>query len=146
MILDLRKLKRSGKDWEEFYFEYSPETELVDIPNASFASPLKVSGTLTLSGEHSAIVEGEVAYVIKGECTRCLEQTEREYVAEFYEQVEENNPDGYELKNDTVDLAKIVDDAVAISVPISFLCKEDCKGICVECGTNLNHAECKCKK
>ena len=145
MILDLRKLKRSGKDWEEFYFEYSPETDLIDIPNADFSLPVKVNGTITLSGEHSAIVEGEISYTIKGECTRCLEQTEREYVAEFYEQVEQNNPDGYEVKNDTVDLSKIVDDAVAISVPISFLCKEDCKGICVECGTNLNHAECKCK-
>lgn len=146
MILDLRKLKRSGKDWEEFYFEYSPETELIDIPNAKLALPVKVQGTFTISGEHSAIVEGEVVYTIKGECTRCLEQTEREYITEFYEQVEENNPDGYELKNDTVDLSKLVEDAVALSVPVSFLCKEDCKGICVDCGTNLNHAECKCKK
>ena len=146
MILDLRKLKRSGKDWEEFSFNYSPEIELLDIPNAKISLPLKVNGTVTLNGEHAAIVEGEIIYKITGECTRCLEQTEREYVAEFYESVEPNNPDGYEVKNDTVDLRKIVEDTVAINVPLNFLCKEDCKGICVDCGTNLNHAECKCKK
>ena len=65
---------------------------------------------------------------------------------EFNEAVEENNPDGYSLTNDTVDLTKIVDDAIAINAPVNFLCDEDCKGICVGCGVNLNDGDCKCKK
>ncbi len=146
MILDLRKLKRSGKDQEDFFFEYAPQTELVDIPSCKIDGAVKVTGTVTLTGEHSCYVDGEVVFTIKGECTRCLSDAVNSYVAEFKESIEENNPDGYSLKNDTVDLSVIVDDIIAMNVPVSFLCREDCKGLCAGCGTNLNDGECKCKK
>ena len=146
MILDLRKLKRSGKDQSEFFFEYTPQTELVDLPSAELITPVKVQGSLSLTGEHSAYVEGEVVFGIKGECTRCLKDTEQYYSAEFAEMVEVDNQDGYSVVNDTVNLAEIVDDVILLNQPITFLCKEDCKGICVGCGVNLNDGECKCKK
>ncbi|MBO7345565.1 MAG: DUF177 domain-containing protein [Clostridia bacterium] len=146
MILDLRKLKRSGKDQSEFFFEYTPQTELVDLPSAELITPVKVQGSLSLTGEHSAYVEGEIVFGIKGECTRCLKDTEQYYSVEFAEMVEVENQDGYSVINDTVNLAEIVDDVILINQPITFLCKEDCKGICVGCGVNLNDGECKCKK
>ena len=146
MILDLRKLKRSGKDQSEFFFEYTPQTELVDLPSAELITPVKVQGSLSLTGEHSAYVEGEIVFGIKGECTRCLKDTEQYYSAEFAEMVEVDNQDGYSVVNDTVNLAEIVDDVILLNQPITFLCKEDCKGICVGCGVNLNDGECKCKK
>ncbi len=145
MILDLRKLKRSGKDSEDFFFCYTPEQELIELPDAQIAEPITINGTVYLTGEHSAIVEGEVNYVIKGECTRCLENTQKTYLLEFNESVEENNLDGYSVKNDTIDLTKIVDDLIMINSPITFLCDEDCKGICLGCGENLNNSQCKCK-
>ena len=145
MILDLRKLKRSGKDKSEFFFEYTPEQELIELPSAEIAGPIRINGTVSLTGEHSAYVEGEVDYVIQGECTRCLTSTEKQYVLEFAESVEENNLDGYSVKNDTIDLTKIVDDLIMMNSPITFLCDEDCKGICLGCGENLNNSQCKCK-
>ena len=60
------------------------------------------------------------------------------------ESVDNDNPDSYPVKNDTVDLTKIVDDAIMINNPTNFLCKEDCKGICLGCGVNLNDGKCKC--
>lgn len=146
MILDLKKLKRSGKDQSDFFFEYQPSVELIDIPSAELIMPVKVSGSVSLTGDHSAFVEGEVVFGIKGECTRCLKDTENYYPVEFAENVEENNPDGYSVKNDTIDLAAIVNDVIMINAPISFLCDENCKGICVCCGVNLNDGDCKCKK
>ena len=94
MILDLRKLKRSGKETEDFFFEYAPNQELIELPEARIALPITINGTVSLTGEHSALIEGEVNYVIKGECTRCLENTEKTYLLEFAESVEENNLDG----------------------------------------------------
>ena len=121
MILDLRKLKRSGKDQSDFFFEYVPESELVNIPNATLDGAVKVSGSISLTGEHSCYVEGEVQFAIKGECTRCLEDARNEYVAEFSEGLEENNIDGYSVKNDTVDLTEIVDDLIMINIPLQYL-------------------------
>lgn len=145
MIIDLKKIKRSGKDSEDFYFEYQPELELIDIPNTDIAQPIKITGRVTLTGEHSCYVDGEVDFSIKGECTRCLKETVNRYVIEFSESADSDGEDCYPVKNDTVDLSKIVDDVVMINAPLSFLCKNDCKGICLNCGVNLNDGECKCK-
>ena len=145
MKLDLKKLKRSGKDREDFFFEYSADAELVDIPECNFDGAVKITGSVLLTGEHSCLVSGEVEFTLKGECTRCLNDATNTYVAEFNEALEENNPDGYSVKNDTVDLTVIVDDVIAMNIPVSFLCREDCKGLCAGCGTNLNDGECKCK-
>ncbi|MBQ3219579.1 MAG: DUF177 domain-containing protein [Clostridia bacterium] len=145
MIIDLKKIKRSGKDSADFYFEYEPELDLIEIPNAKLVVPVTISGSVTLTGEHSCYVDGEVVFSIKGECTRCLKETLNRYVIEFSECADSEAEDGYPVKNDTVDLTKIVDDVILMNEPVSFLCKEDCKGICLNCGTNLNDGECKCK-
>ena len=145
MIIDLKKLKRSGKQESEFFFLYEPQENLIELPDAKIAEPIKINGTISLTGEHSAYVEGQVDFRIQGSCTRCLSETEKGYFLDFGESVEQNNPEGYELKNDMVDLSKIVDDLIMINSPITFLCKEDCKGICLDCGENLNESQCKCK-
>ena len=145
MIIDLRKIKRSGKEESDFFFEYSPQTELIDLPNADIVLPIKVNGTVTLTGEHSAVVSGQVDFSIKGECTRCLEDTTKPFLLDFDENFDQDDPDGYPVKNDTIDLTRVVDDLITINSPVTFLCKEDCKGICLGCGVNLNQQECKCK-
>lgn len=144
MILDLRELKKVGKTEESFFFEYEPKTELSAIPETKVSVPVKVEGTIYVTGEHSAEISGEVTFVLRGECTRCLEDAEREYVVSFDEVAGEE--DGYPVENDKIDLGKIVDDAVIVNMPVKFLCKDDCKGICPNCGVNLNVADCKCDK
>lgn len=146
MILDLKKIKRSGKDQSDFFFLYQPQTQLIDIPSVGFDGDIKINGTVYITGEHSAFIEAEVDFALKGECTRCLSETRKEFVVELAESVSMDDEEGYPVKNDTVDLTKIVDDLVMMNIPVSFLCKEDCKGLCSGCGTNLNEGECKCKK
>ena len=46
--------------------------------------------------------------------------------------------DGY------VDLAPLVRELTILELPIHPLCKEDCQGLCQECGTNLNEKDCGC--
>lgn len=145
MILDLKKIRAKGKEEESFFFEYTPETDLLDMPNGELLTPVKISGEITLTDRHSAYVEGEIAFTVKGACTRCLAETEKEYIANFAEQVDDENENGYVVVNDRLDLTKIVNDAIIINTPVSFLCKEDCMGICAGCGVNLNVSECKCK-
>ena len=147
MLLDLRKLKRTGTDSADFYFEYQPTENLVeDLPGCELLLPIKVTGTVSLTGDHTAYVEAEIAFSIKGECTRCLEDATNSYCTEIAEQFDDDNDAGYYVKNDVIDLTKPVNDAVLMDIPVSFLCKEDCKGLCAGCGTNLNVAQCKCKK
>lgn len=43
-----------------------------------------------------------------------------------------------------IDLDPIVREQVLLALPMETLCKEDCKGLCVQCGQNLNEAKCGC--
>ncbi len=146
MIIDLRTLKRYGEEDKEFFFEYTPSEELdINLP-AKIVYPIKVEGNVNLTGNHSAFVQGEICVLLKGECTRCLKETQKNYVFDFAEQLEENAEQGYSVEKDRIDLTKIVADAISMNLPLNFLCKEDCKGICIKCGTNLNDHDCKCEK
>lgn len=146
MILDLRTLKRSGRDEMDFCFEYVSEELTVNIPNVEIDFPVMVTGTVSLTGDHSAYVEGEISFSISGECTRCLKPASEQLFIEFGEQVEKDSEYGYQVINDKIDLTTIVDEAIAINLPLSLLCKSDCKGICMNCGVNLNDEQCKCEK
>ena len=44
------------------------------------------------------------------------------------------------------DIDPLVKEDIILSLPTKVLCKEDCKGICPQCGKNLNAGPCECKK
>lgn len=146
MILELMPLKKSGKTESNYFFEYVPNEELSLIPNVSIVAPVKVSGSITLTGEHSAYLEGEIVFTATGDCTRCLKPTKKDFIFDYEEEVDNTGETEYAVINDKIDLTKIVDDAISINFPQNFLCSEDCKGICTGCGVNLNDESCKCEK
>jgi uncharacterized protein len=146
MIIDFRKIARSGKTEEDFFFEYSPEEELVLIPDAKILSPVKITGKVTLTGKHSAYIDAEVCFSIEAECSRCLSVTVQDFVAEIAEEVDAEDEESYPVKNDTVDLTKIINDKILMTIPVSLLCREDCRGLCPTCGANLNEENCQCEK
>lgn len=45
-----------------------------------------------------------------------------------------------------IDITPEVLDYVRLSIPMKNLCKEDCKGLCLSCGANLNEVNCQCSK
>ena len=45
---------------------------------------------------------------------------------------------------DAIDVDEIVKEQVLLAVPTRMLCREDCKGICPECGTDRNTGDCNC--
>lgn len=143
MVIDLRKMVRSGKEEESFFFEYCPQISL-EIPDGKLVLPVKVEGKAELTGKHSVYIECEVCFTVSGSCTRCLKPTEKTYLADIAEEVD-GSEDSYPIVNDTVDLSKIVDDKILTTIPVSFLCEENCKGICYKCGKNLNDGDCECK-
>ena len=48
------------------------------------------------------------------------------------------------VEDDTLDIIQIVENCIISTLPIKRLCKEDCKGLCSQCGTNKNVKECQC--
>lgn len=49
-------------------------------------------------------------------------------------------------RNDEIDLEDILAEEILLGQPITHLCKEDCAGLCIHCGVNLNEKQCDCSK
>ena len=75
MVIDVRKLKNSGKDGCSICFEYLPDNSLITLPCSSFKRPVTVTGELELAGD-KVYVNGEISYELETECSRCGEKTE----------------------------------------------------------------------
>lgn len=45
---------------------------------------------------------------------------------------------------DVIDLSEHIYDFAYLSLPMKVLCKEECKGLCTVCGTDLNESTCNC--
>jgi uncharacterized protein len=46
---------------------------------------------------------------------------------------------------DKIDISNDLRDYLILSVPMKRLCDEECKGLCIKCGKNLNEGQCECK-
>ena len=45
---------------------------------------------------------------------------------------------------DEIDILPFINESIQLSLPMKILCEEACKGLCSQCGTNLNLEICKC--
>jgi len=96
-----------------------------------------------------AVVEGVLATgtaraAVAGECVRCLEPLDLEVEADFQDlyffpgEDTGGDEDAVFLVNDLLDLEPVVHDAVVLALPSAPLCRDDCLGLCSECGAPLN--------
>ncbi|MCC8073286.1 MAG: DUF177 domain-containing protein [Clostridiales bacterium] len=87
-----------------------------------------------------------------GYCDRCADDVKKHFSVNVHRIIVENlqnehDDDDYIIvKNRELDLDEFVNEEVSLSLPNKILCKEDCKGLCPQCGTNLNVNKCNCKK
>lgn len=44
-----------------------------------------------------------------------------------------------------LDISKYIRDTIHLEIPTISICRQDCKGLCLTCGVNLNTSKCKCK-
>lgn len=101
------------------------------------------------------LIQGKTSVIISIPCDRCLEEVptkislriEKEIPLEMLEepdQDKENEADymiGFNL-----DVDRLIYDEILVNWPMKVLCKADCKGICKQCGVNLNQQDCDCQK
>jgi uncharacterized protein len=90
--------------------------------------------------------------VLRLKCDRCLEDFDSAFSekSERIYQVGSGTLDGDDevevLENGSreIDLSNALKEAFVIARPISIICKEECKGLCSNCGINLNQKKCAC--
>jgi uncharacterized protein len=93
------------------------------------------------------VITGSVSVPWVGECRRCLSEASGLVVTDVREIFEPDATEGetYELKGDVVDLEPMLREAVVLEFPLApVVCRDDCKGLCPQCGVNRNDVECDC--
>jgi len=91
-------------------------------------------------------IEGVLNCFIDGLCDRCLEKTSKCFAVPFKQTFYRDSApqDCYVYENSMLNATKAINDEIILSVPSLFLCKDDCKGLCPQCGANLNNGKCDC--
>ncbi len=145
MVIRLKQLYEIVGEKQEI--DYSIDTEkLVDIKGYSFNYPITVKGSVF---NHAGIVMLKfcASFIMNAECDRCLAMFDRDYSFEFeHILVRSLNTDNdeYIVAPDQLDLDELVIMDVLLQLPSKMLCKDDCAGLCLHCGTDLNFNECNC--
>ena len=98
------------------------------------------------------LVSGSADVQVTAECSRCLDPFDWQQEIDLSElfrypstdargAVVDAEDESYdplpELKDDLIDLERLLRDAVVLDLPLAPLCREDCLGLCSECGARL---------
>ena len=123
---------------------------LPDLPACAIDGPASVTGqAINVAG--ALELRGEIPVAMTCTCDRCMVAFRVEkslpvvaYLAETL--TDEENSDIFLLENGAVDLDEVFTTAFLLTVESKVVCREDCQGLCITCGANLNEGLCACKR
>jgi len=144
-VLDTRELgRRPGSQRTMAFAEPAPADLGIEVLRVPEGSPIEFDLRLEAVME-GVLVTGTARAALEGECVRCLEPIRDEIVADFqelfvYDDSETDDDEADEtsrLEGDLLDLEPLLRDAVVLALPFQPLCRDDCPGLCAECGARL---------
>ncbi|UFS69250.1 DUF177 domain-containing protein [Geomonas sp. RF6] len=154
------KKKRLTLEEDEPAEHYAPLAEVEKSGEARFTAPVHVEVSAFWEHDHVRVA-GKVATAAALTCSRCLTEFETPLESSFtiiYSQARDESPADEEVElseedlvaatyqGDEIDLDFEIAEQVMMEVPYKPLCREACKGLCTECGQDLNVAECGCNR
>ncbi len=155
MLLVLTHIPADGLKFEHQYQEN--ELDLSQYEFSLLVPPL-VAGRVTNIAQEMR-VQGNLRATMAAECDRCLEPVTLPLVKEFdlyylptvahadksgETELLERDLDFSFYQNERIELDELVLEQLELSLPIRILCQEECKGLCPQCGTDLNIESCDC--
>jgi uncharacterized protein len=120
-----------------------------------------VTGRVSFTRDHAGIlVQGTLQTAARLACVRCLEPVDAPVLFELAEEfvpsvyipggpdiaAQEDREADLEIdEHHVLDLSEVVRQAIEVALPIHVLCRGTCKGLCPQCGANLNDGACDCR-
>lgn len=128
----------------------------VDVENSAPCGAEPVFEALSFCGTVTNIggvlqLKAEATGTYKVLCSRCAKEIKVNFNQSFTEilinsetATTEDKDDAVIFEGHFVDISEIVLANALLSLPSTFLCKENCKGLCPKCGADLNEGTCSC--
>jgi len=155
MLLDLTTIRVPHERYDR---EYGPSAFLPE-PEYRVAAAVSLGFDIFKSEAQFRLV-GSVRTVLEVPCSRCLEPFSLPVDASFdllYQPQSANTGGGEDeieveaddlatafYENDEIDLGQLMREQFYLTLPMKPLCGESCRGLCPECGANLNLDACGC--
>ncbi|MGN6252216.1 MAG: YceD family protein [Marmoricola sp.] len=146
LVLDTRELgRRPGSQRTVTRTAEAPAELGIEILGVPEGAPVHLDLRLEAVME-GVLVTGTAQAEVEGECARCLEPIEDDItvdIQELYLYEDQGDPEDDEdldvsrLEGDLIDLEPALRDAVVLALPFQPLCRDDCPGLCIECGARL---------
>ena len=162
MQFDLRQLGRHGGASRDEHLDRTFEASAFETPEEHDDAYRVVAPVHLVMDVHkdrdTYRVTGHVETRLELECGRCLDSFqvpvdstfELRYVpaaanaGEGEREVDEDDLTTAFYKDEKLDLGELMHEQFVLALPMKPLCSERCKGLCPQCGTNLNTASCDC--
>ena len=162
MFLDIKELELRPLEFEE---EFQPD--VIDLGGeARLRGRLKASGRAELveehHGKHQVIkdirLRGRLSAGLELQCARCLESVPQDVKRDFELLYRPLGGDAGRDELSVTDaeaeigyyqgkgllLEDVLREQVLLALPLKVTCREECKGLCPQCGKNLNQELCSC--
>lgn len=163
MIIRLDDIKHDGLtlDLEEKPERFPVLAELIDRGAVRFVGPIGLHLRAQRVDE-MVTVDGELRATLVLACSRCLKEFEHKlegafslaFVRELPVVEEEHDGTEVELEaeemgliayeGEEIDLTAALQEQIVMALPYKPLCREDCRGLCPQCGADLNEGDCGC--
>jgi uncharacterized protein len=156
LSLNLAKIRTAHERFEKVY---APEAVAAAGDSFSVVSPVELTFDIHKDKDQFRLV-GRVATTLELPCSRCLEafswpvdaafdlryQPRAANAGEGEREVEEDDLSTAFYDHDEIDLGQLMREQFYLSLPMKPLCLDECKGLCPQCGTNLNRSTCDCRR
>ncbi len=155
MFLDLKELALHKIRIQK---SYAPGTLDLRAGESRQIEPLEVRATAELL-EGQVRIAGDLRTRLEMVCARCLEPVVEEVNRDFdlfYKQVsllpreeevrlKAGDAEIGFFEGEGLFLADVLAEQVLLALPMKVICRSDCRGLCPQCGANLNGEECRCE-
>ena len=143
LVLDTHELGRRAGAMRVVRATVDAPTDLgIAVIGVPPGSPVELDLRLE-SVVEGVLVSGTATVEVRGECVRCLGEVSGQLEVDIqelfvYPGVEPDDDLASRLHGDLIDLEPLLRDEVVLDLPFQPLCRDNCLGLCLECGANLN--------
>ncbi len=156
MIIDLSELRLNDEPLE-VDADFTNSELVVDTKLYHLESPVDAHVVISLRGD-CVRVAGHLQGNLSMTCCRCsktiFRSVEKDFLVDYWpdpafgegEELRLNYDDldvGF-YHGDSFDLSAVISEQIVLEVPMKPVCREDCKGLCSQCGADLNLGPCSC--
>lgn len=147
MLLELKDVFQN--EGEKLDLKYEMDLSQVELDGIKpFVAPIKVrvavenrAGTVRL--------KADAAFDFFHPCDRCTVETVSSFAYTFQHVLvpflnDDSNEEFVLVEDGVLDLDELLRADILLELPTKYLCREDCRGLCPQCGKNMNEGLCDC--